>query len=216
MINFKEHIDQIQIKLNELMAAIQPWLDASVLKEKRAQLLSIEKTISKLQKINTPVPDELRELKFKLIREIDVFKDAREAQVLLVSKLQPFLPSVKQKAIKSRINKTIVKKKTDSPTPTPHVEILDLLKLNLLSPNTSIEKKYKGQLYKALILSKGQIQILLNGKTELHNTPSSAAVEASGKSQNGWTWWYISEDPERRTLDYFRKKYLKHETKTGR
>lgn len=214
MNNFKEHIDHIQIKLNELMAAMRPWLDVSALKEKRSQLISIEKTIAKLQKINTSVPDELRELKFKLIREVELFKDAKEAQLLLVLKLQPFLPSVKQKVRKSRINKTIVKKKTGSLT--SRVEVLDLLKLNLLSPNTSIEKKYKGQLYKALILSDGQIQILLNGKTELHNTPSSAAVAASGKSQNGWTWWNISNDPKGRTLDYFRKKYLKYETQTGR
>jgi len=210
MINFKEHIDQIQIQLNELMAAIQPWLDLSSLKERKAQLHSIEKTIIKLQKIKTPVPDELRELKFKLIREIELFKDAREAQLLLVSRLQPFLPSVKQKRRKSHINKTIIKKKTGSLT--SRVEVLDLLKLNLLSPNTSIEKKYKGHLYKALILNDGRIQFLKNERTELHNTPSSAAVAASGKSQNGWTWWNISNDPEGRTLDYFRKKYLKYET----
>jgi hypothetical protein len=204
MNNFKEHIDQIQIKLNELMASMQPWLDVSALKDKRSQLISIEKTIDKLQKNKTPIPDELRELKFKLIREIDVFKDAREAQLLIISKLQPFLLSVKQKVRKSRINKTVIKKKTGSLK--SRVEVLDLLKLNLLSPDTSIEKKYKGHLYKALILSDGQIQISLNGKTELHNTPSSAAVAASGKSQNGWTWWNISNDPEGRTLDYFRKK----------
>jgi hypothetical protein len=214
MNNFKEHIDQIQIKLNELMASMQPWLDVSALKDKRSQLISIEKTIDKLQKNKTPIPDELRELKFKLIREIDVFKDAREAQLLIISKLQPFLLSVKQKVRKSRINKTVIKKKTGSLK--SRVEVLDLLKLNLLSPDTSIEKKYKGHLYKALILSDGQIQISLNGKTELHNTPSSAAVAASGKSQNGWTWWNISNDPEGRTLDYFRKKYLKYETQTGR
>lgn len=210
MINFKEHIDQIQIQLNELMAAMQPWLDLSSLKERKAQLHSIEKTIIKLQKIKTPVPDELRELKFKLIREIELFKDAREAQLLLVSRLQPFLPSVKQKRRKSHINKTIIKKKTGSLT--SRVEVLDLLKLNLLSPNTSIEKKYKGHLYKALIINDGRIQFLKNERTELHNTPSSAAVAASGKSQNGWTWWNISNDPEGRTLDYFRKKYLKYET----
>jgi hypothetical protein len=210
MNNFKEHIDQIQIRLNELMIALQPWLDLSTLKEKKAQLISIEKTIDKLQKNKTPIPDELRELKFKLIREIDLFKDAREAQLLLVSRLQPFLPSEKHKRIKSHINKTIIKKKTGSLT--SRVEVLDLLKLNLLSPNTSIEKEYKGHLYKALILSDGRIQLLKNERTELHNTPSSAAVAASGKSQNGWTWWNISNDPEGRTLDYFRKKYLKYET----
>lgn len=163
MINFKEHIDQIQIQLNELMAAMQPWLDLSSLKERKAQLHSIEKTIIKLQKIKTPVPDELRELKFKLIREIELFKDAREAQLLLVSRLQPFLPSVKQKRRKSHINKTIIKKKTGSLT--SRVEVLDLLKLNLLSPNTSIEKKYKGHLYKALILNDGRIQFLKNERT---------------------------------------------------
>lgn len=214
MNNFKEHIDQIQIKLNELMAAMQPWLDVSALKEKRSQLISIVKTIAKLQKINTSVPEELRELKFKLIREVELFKDAREAQLLLVSRLQPFLPSVLQKVRKSRINKTIIKKKTGSLS--PRVEVLDLLKMNLLSPDTSIEKKYKGHLYKALILSDGQIQISLNGKTELHNTPSSAAVAASGKSQNGWTWWTITGDPPERTLDYYRKKYKEHEAKTRR
>lgn len=196
------------------MAAIQPWLDASALKEKKAQLTSIEKTITKLQKSRTPVPDELRELKFKLIREIDMFKEAREAQLLLISNLQPFLPSVKQK-LRKTLNRRRIAKKRASP-PVPRVEILDLLKLNLILNNTSIEKKYKGKLYKALILSDGQIQLSLNGKTEFHSTPSSAAVAASGKSQNGWTWWYISDDPERRTLDNFRKKYLKHETKTGR
>ena len=214
MNNFKEHIDLIQIKLNELMAAMQPWLDLSALKEKRSQLISIEKTIAKLQKINTSVPDELRELKFKLIREVELFKDAREAQLLLVSRLQPFLPSEKHKRRKSHINKTIIKKKTGSLT--SRVEVLDLLKLNLILPNTSIEKKYKGHLYKALILNDGRIQLLKNERTEHHNTPSSAAVAASGKSQNGWTWWNISNDPEGRTLDYFRKKYLKYETQTGR
>lgn len=214
MINFKEHIDLIQNKLNELMAEMQPWLDMSALKEKKAQLHSIEKTIFKLQKIKTPVPDELRELKFKLIREIELFKDAREAQLLLFSRLQPFLPSDNRKSKTNHIRIKNIKKKPDLLL--PRVEVIDLLRVKLILPETSIEKKYKGHLYKARVLIDGRIKLLENGKTELHNTLSSAAVEASGKSQNGWTWWNISDDPERRTLDYFRNKYLKHETKTGR
>ena len=214
MINLKEHIDLIQNKLNELMAAMEPWLDIPALKEKKAQLHSIEKTILKLQKIKTPVPDELRELKFKLIREIELFKDAREAQLLLFSRLQPFLPFDNRKIKTNRNKIKTIKKKLDLLS--PRVEVIDLLRINLILPETSIEKKYKGHLYKALILNDGRVKLLENGKTELHNTLSSAAVEASGKSQNGWTWWYISDDPERRTLDYFRKKYLKHEIKTGR
>jgi hypothetical protein len=214
MNNFKENIDQIHIQLSELMNSLQPWLELSSLKERKTQLHSIEKTIIKLQKIKTPVPDELRELKFKLIREIELFKDAGEAQLLLFSRLQPFLPSDNQKSRTNR-NKITPLKKRPALLST-RIEVKDLFKLNLLLPDTNIEKKYKGHLYKALLLKDGRIKLLENGKTELHNTPSSAAVEASGKSQNGWTWWYISDDPERRTLDYFRKKYLKHETKTGR
>ena len=214
MNNFKENIDQIQIQLSELMNSLQPWLDLSSLRERKAQLHSIEKTIIKLQKIETPVPDELRELKFKLIREIELFKDAREAQILLFSKLKQFLPADNKK-IRTNRNKITPFKKRPALLST-RIEVKDLLKLNLLLPDTIIEKNYKGHLYKALLLKDGRIKLLENGKTELHNTPSSAAVEASGKSQNGWTWWYISDDPERRTLDYFRKKYLKHETQTGR
>ncbi|MGH2637752.1 MAG: hypothetical protein ACRDF4_00455, partial [Rhabdochlamydiaceae bacterium] len=61
---------------------------------------------------------------------------------------------------------------------------------------------HKGKQYSAKVLSSGEIQF--NGS--LYETPSSAAIAATGASSNGWTFWHIQKDEDWVPLNSFRKK----------
>lgn len=80
MTDFGNHIEEIKLLVEDLNQKLSPFKDKKNRIEKEVQLKSIEKTISQLQKGGTSIPDELRELKFKLLKEIDEFKEAEAAE----------------------------------------------------------------------------------------------------------------------------------------
>jgi hypothetical protein len=66
MNNWQDHIAHLKELLQNFKQEIAPYCDMERRKEKQAQLQPIEKTLTNLQKSNTTILDELRELKFKL------------------------------------------------------------------------------------------------------------------------------------------------------
>jgi hypothetical protein len=210
MCKFKEKIDQIQKLLADLEIDLKPFLDLNLQQEKNAQLVSIEKSIAQLQKLGVPIPEELRQLKLRLLRELDNAKEAKETQTLLSAILKPFVQLPKEGKIrKERISSIESSYKSKS-----KIELADLIRAKLILPNTNIEKTYKGILYKAIITDNGQIQLSHNNKTEFYDSPSPAAVAIAGKRKNGWTWWKVSDGQKKEMLDYYRQKYKEYEAET--
>ena len=76
MSQLHEHVAQLKMLMKSLKHELSPFIDHARLKEKQSQLQFIENTIVQLQKSNTPVPEELRQLKFKLLKEMDAFSEA--------------------------------------------------------------------------------------------------------------------------------------------
>lgn len=203
---WQDHIAQLKALLQNFQQEIAPYWDKESHKEKKAQLQSIEKTITNLQKNNTSVPDELRELKFKLLKELDQFKDAEAAKATLQELFAPFVLGSNKCNKQATKPKTVKRpRKYEEPT----VVIKDLIEAGYLSDGAVLSRLYKGAVYRAVITPERKIQLIDHANQEHFDTPSGAAVAASGKSQNGWTWWGIEGQGKDITLDHYRKKLIK-------
>jgi hypothetical protein len=207
MSQWQDHIAQFKELLQTLKQDLTPYWDKVSLKEKEAQLQSIEKTITNMQKSNTSIPDELRELKFKLLKELDAFSEAESIKEEIQGLVAPFLPSGKKQSSKEKKSKRIVKRPRKYEEQT--VEIKDLIEVGLLADDAVLTRLYKGAIYKAEITPERKIKLLDHEKKELFDTPSGAAVAASGKSQNGWSWWKVETSGVE--LIEYRKNYLKQQ-----
>ncbi len=194
--------------MQELNSQLKPLLNADKQEALVTQLHSIEQTINKLSKTGVEIPAELRDLKFRLLSDIDQYKEAATAQKDLEELLQHYVTPKKAYTRKEKVKPI---KQSVVRTTNTRVELIDLLNAKVIAPNTKLYRNYKNQDFKATLTAEGQIKLGINGQTEYFDSPSSAAVTATGKSQNGWTWWLIEN--ENKTLDDYRKKYLNNETR---
>lgn len=206
MYKLKEHIADIKVQLAEIQSQLRPLLNKTAKQEVQSQLNAIVKSSDKLTKTEVNIPTELRELKFKLIKELDKYKEAEELQKELLEILSLyFFVKQQSKPTKPIIEKQVKKIKTS----TTQFELINLINIGSIAPNTKIVKQYKGHLHTAIITKEGKIKTNFNNQVKLHNSPSSAAVYLTQKSQNGWTWWHLVGDSKDKTLDYYRQQYLK-------
>jgi hypothetical protein len=213
MHKLKEHIANLKAQLTDLQNQLKPWLNKTAKHGVESQLNAIVKSSDKLTKTEVNIPTELRELKFKLIKELDKYKEAEELQKELLEILSQYV-SVKQQSKPSKpIAHNQVRKVKAT---TPQFEIINLVNSGLIVSNTKIVKQYKGYLHTAIITKEGKIKTNYKSKIILHNSPSSAAVYFTQKAQNGWTWWQVEGDAKDRTLDYYRQQYLKQVNETRR
>lgn len=213
MHKLKEHIANLKAQLEDIQIQLNPWLNKTAKQEVQSQLNAIVKSSDKLTKTEVNIPTELRELKFKLIKELDKYKEAEELQKELLVILSQYV-SVKQQ---SKPSKPIAQKQVKKVTATtPQFELINLINSGLIAPNTKIVKQYKGYLHTAIITKEGKIKTNYKNQVILHNSPSSAAVYLTQKSQNGWTWWQVDGDAKDRTLDYYRQQYLNKHYETRR
>lgn len=211
---WQDHIAQLKALLQNFQQEIAPYWDKESHKEKKAQLQSIEKTITNLQKNNTSVPDELRELKFKLLKELDQFKDAEAAKAELQELLAPFQPTPKpnrkakprkKKPASSANNNTLAR-----------ITLKDLIDAQVLPVPMQLSKKYKGKQFNAVVTTEGKIEVPINNSLQTFDSPSAAAVALITKPTNGWTWWYTKDQPKNKTLDYYRQKLKNNEAQRRR
>jgi len=213
MHKLKEYIANLKAQLADIQNQLNPWLNKTAKQEVQSQLNAIVKSSDKLTKTEVNIPTELRELKFKLIKELDKYKEAEELQKELLEILSQYV-SVKQqsKPLKPIAHKQVRKVKTT----TPQFELINLVNSGLIASNTKIVKQYKGYVHTATITKEGKIRTKHKNEIILHNSPSSAAVYLTQKAQNGWTWWQVEGDEKDRTLDYYRQQYLKQANETRR
>ena len=88
MHKLKEHIANLKAQLADIQSQLKPWLNKTAKQEVQSQLNAIVKSSDKLTKTEVNIPTELRELKFKLINELDKYKEAEELQKELVRGLE--------------------------------------------------------------------------------------------------------------------------------
>lgn len=206
MKELQDHIAQLKSEVTHFIQKSKSHMEKSVLAEKNTQLKSIEKTIQQMQKNQTPVPDELRTLKIRLVTEIAAIKDLRKDVTEMHKILSEFLevtPKNKMASKNKPINQNAVKKKQAT-----QLTVLDLINAGVITAPFQLFRNYKGQQFKAVVGSDGIISIVLDGKKREFNSPSAAAVAATGKSQNGWSWWSVVTDQGNICLDIYRNKLL--------
>jgi hypothetical protein len=213
MNNIRALIGQLKSELQEIQNKLSPWLNEADKTEKQNQLKAVAGSLDKLTKTEVTIPSELRELKLKLHRELDQFKEAKIIKAELDEMLSQFI--IQKKSIRKRTPKKVLAKKNRKSTGI-RIEILNLIQKGILDPQTKIVKHFKGIHYEATITNEGQIELLHNGVTVSHSTPSAAAEYLSKARQNGWTWWSLEGDTKGRTLDYYRQKYIQHGKETRR
>lgn len=80
MHKLKEHIANLKLHLADVQNQLKPWLNKTAKQEVQSQLNAIVKSSDKLTKTEVNIPTELRELKFKLIKELDKYKEAEDLQ----------------------------------------------------------------------------------------------------------------------------------------
>jgi hypothetical protein len=215
MSSIKQHI----IHLKEVLQLIEEYLnkysDENLLAEKVSQLNNIEKTIRNLQKGNTAIPADLRELKLSLVNETDNWQEAKNKKPEIIELLNDFISKHSDTAIKQPVNqheKRIIKKPRVKKF-NEQVQVSDLLVSGILNEGIELFRTYKGNNFTAIIKADGTIETQVNGKMEQFATPSAAAVAVSNKSQNGWVWWFTSFEGTVRDLNFYRQKYLQNQTK---
>ncbi len=213
---FQDQLTQLSEQLQQLQEQLAPWLDPDALKARQAQLQTTERSVERLQKQGYPVPDELRELKFRLLAEIDQAEAARTTYEDLLQVLRSHLPSEPVPPIKpappSRRKPKPRKPPSEATKAATAVSLTDLVQAGLLQPGAVFVRTYKKTELRTTLTETGQLRLDQEGQATLHDSPSSAAVAATQKSQNGWTFWQLQGDEKSRNLDYYRKKYLAHET----
>lgn len=213
--SIKQHIIQLKEVLQLIEEYLDKYSDENLLAEKITQLNNIEKTIRNLQKGNTAIPAELRELKLTLVNETDNWQEAKNKKPEIIDLLIDFITKYSDTLINQPGNqheKRIIKKPRIKKF-SEQVQVSDLLKSNILNEGIELSRTYKGNYFSAIIKADGIIETKVNGKIEQFATPSAAAVAVSNKSQNGWKWWFTSFEGTIRDLNYYRQKYLQKQTK---
>lgn len=213
MDNLRAQINQIKSQLQDIQNQLSPWLNSADKFEKQNQLNAVAGSLDKLTKTEVTIPSELRELKLKLHRELDQFKEAKIINEELVEILSQFV-SHKKPVRKSKLSKSVSKKRLKLTG--DKIDLLCLIQNGLIQPHTKIEKVFRGIHYEAVITTIGQIELTFNGVKKTYKSPSSAAADLAQAPRNGWTWWSLEGDPKGRTLDYYRQKYIQHGKETGR
>jgi len=200
MKRWNEYIKQLKELVETLQKELEPYLDTKHRHEKQLQLQSVEKSINTLQKNGTAIPEELRELKLKLMSELELFKEAEKTSETVQKIVEPFIVKEQKKSRNKTVNKTVS---------SSGITLRDLIIAKVLPVPLTIERQYKGKRYQAVINQDGTITLTLDGLKKTFNSPTSAAVFCTGISTNGWIWWQVRVGSELKSLDYYRKKVKK-------
>lgn len=215
MKNIQDNIEQLEDLFQKISEQLKPYLQSEMLTAKQNQLHAIESTIQKLQKESTPIPEDLRDLKLKLVCEIEEWQDAEKVKKNLYAIQQKYKHLFQSSETKTRPKKRRKRKKRKTKLGR-RIEVVDILKAGIMPKDTVIFRTYKGIRYEAHVADNGKIETVLNGRNLKFDSPSAAAKELTNLEQNGWTWWFVSVDGKKRELDYYRKEYIKNETERRR
>ena len=211
----------IDEELRVHITAIEGWIhrhlekgvgEVGLSKNERKQLQAIENSIKQLSRNGIEIPDGLRRLKLELsARDINTSASSlSEAEIAAASGLIVELRKLADRArtILKRPKKTV---RTNNGKRHYRVSLKDLLDGGYLSARDRIEFSYKnGEVNaKGKIAANGSVSIQTDTASEAFQSLSTAAKAISGRSLNGWIyWWKLNPDGSRTLLDAVRKQFL--------
>jgi hypothetical protein len=183
--------------------------------DEKKQLNAINRSIAQLQKLNVPIPDDLRQLKLKISsRDIEPMSNPDHDEKLeILNKLIDSLNDLKSKAKRIRSSfKTIAK---DSGTKKHYgVQLLDLIESGFISAESQLELQWLkgGEVFEGKLLKDGRVAVRTALVWQEYDSLSTAASKTAGRALNGWSNWRLVESDGRRTsLEKIRTRYLNKE-----
>jgi hypothetical protein len=115
----KDKAEHIIEQLKELVQNLQQDSSGPELDEKRKQLAAIEKSVRQLQNGGVSIPDEIRNLKSKLVNELTEADQAEQALELIVAELTKILKELGLSITRTKTNRKPVKRGTGPKTEQP-------------------------------------------------------------------------------------------------
>lgn len=188
--SLKDRIDSIVTECENILKLLNTELD-SIDKISFQQIKEIERTITRLQKRGLNIPDELKELKLRLLLDSEKKGAIVPLKKYFIENIQKFLShDIKKKLKKTKPGKNSKRKPRSFPP-----------------DGTLCRFIYKGNDYNGQIQD-GQLNV--NGYG-VFSSLSSASVAISGTSRNGWRDWElkIPESDHWLLADIWRKKLKK-------
>lgn len=203
----KKLLTQIKDNLQELIKELQnPDAWASI-QEKEKQLQAIERTLQKMQKGGLGIPTEMREVKLRLIKEIESDQEIQQVQSGLVELLLSSLEEMGYHIPMEEIKKTRKKQKRPN-AKGRRISLKDLCEEGLLHNGMVLHHHGKDGHYEAHIKD-GKMIVKKGHATLEFDNPSAAAVEVGGGNRNGWTFWVLNYHNRIVELNTVRKAYKK-------
>ncbi len=207
----KSRIEQLArqaIELNERLAPILTELMGIVqnhdLLDARRQLRAVELSIHPLESAGVPVPEELLSHRRELNQILKDFQQAEQALNIIKNSFSTVFTVQKRRPQPS--------KSSGSQSVLNRCTIADLISAGFLKDGMKIVNQdiRHGKTVKGYIRGPGYIELELDGRVERFNSPSSAGTRASGRSTNGWIYWFVhANDGHKVVLDEYRKKFLR-------
>ncbi len=206
MNELKQTYNNLKLQLQDVTEQLHDpatWLE---IQEKERQLQAIEKTVQQMKKSGINIPTEMTEVKLRLVKELEHGQELHQLRSniveLLISTLEDLgydLPK-EEHDVKKKHKKTTSKSR--------RISLEHLFKAGLLHDGMSLHHYGRDGNYEGVIKD-GKL-VIKNGHTVLEfDSPSAAAIEVTGGSRNGWTFWCLNYHNKIVFLDTIRKAYKK-------
>jgi hypothetical protein len=209
MESLKEKLERIKSLLEEFNNQLNSSLGNPSKIEKETQLNQITKLTEKFDKLNTTIPNEIRELKFKLMNELDQYNEVEIIKNEFNKLLEEYLTDKKIKKYTAQKKSTLKVDRKISRNNRSNVQLIDLIDKGIIQPNTYIVREYKGNILSGKINVNGEIEFKHNNDTLIFKSLSTAAEKLTGRSISGWDWWRIKGDPKSKSINFYRQKFLR-------
>lgn len=86
------------------------------------------------------------------------------------------------------------------------IQVSDLIAAGLLTPGEHLTGRFRGTDHVAVVEADGQLHVLGKGRAA---SPSQAEKLASNHPKNGWRFWWVQRDGQRRRLEAVRDELLR-------
>jgi len=204
------------------LAAVRQWIDSArqiagveleLSPSERKQLLTVNRSIEQLTKLEIAVPDELRTLKLRLSAKDKRIIPADELakRVAEVEDLLERLKVLSQAARNLRSRLRIDDPPTGRKRHNYGITLLELLNVKLLSPEDQLElqRNSESPKYEGKICPDGSIMARTDAGWRQFNSLASAAHACGYDGTKGWQYWrVIRTNGSRIPLKDIRSQYI--------
>lgn len=211
MINdLREHLEAVRHWIER--QGDVPALDAGISAEERKQLQLISKTIAEFTRLGISVPEDVRNLKLRLLnKDASGTANHKVGELIieveaLIKQLQKLLQAAR--SLRGRLSAT---GQTAGTKKVYAVTLHELLQSGHLSTENRFELQWlkDGPTYEGKVQPDGSVMAKTTSGWQHYESLSAAAVDIAGHSLNGWkVWRLINSDGSRRSLEEIRSLYL--------